>query len=127
MSRRTLLRGWRILVACSSCALPWLRDLVFSNKMLDKVVFAIASMVTIRYLASPILELPMPFILVSNPVSFSFERLWFTAVWKGTSKRLNILVYVFGPIRRLIELFDLEAQRTFELGWKALNGRQRHA
>jgi hypothetical protein len=122
-----LLRGWCILVACSSCALPWLRDLVLSNKMLHEVIFAIACVVTIGYLASPILELSMPFILVSDPVSFSLERLWFAAVWKGTSERLNILVYVLGPIRRLVELLDLETQRTFELGWKALNGRQRDA
>jgi hypothetical protein len=100
---------------------------VLSNKMLNEVVFPVTSVIAIRNLTCPVLQLPVPFVLVPDPVGLAFEGLGLTTVRECASERLYILVDVLCPIRGLVELLDLEAERAFELGGQALDGRKRDA
>jgi hypothetical protein len=77
--------------------------------MLNEIILSKACVVAVTNLARPVFQLTVPLILMPNPIGFSLERLGFSAIREGTSKWLNILVHVFCPIRRLIELFDFEA------------------
>ena len=93
------------------------------NEVLNKVVLAIAYVTTIWLFASPLLQMTMTLVLMSNPVSFSLERLWFRTVGKGAGEGLHIFMHVFRPIRWLSEFLDLETQRTFKLGRQTLHWR----
>jgi hypothetical protein len=69
MGRRVL----RAAIPRPTSTSSWLSDLVLSDKMLNKIVFAIACMIAVRHAASPIFKLSVSFILVSNPIGLSFE------------------------------------------------------
>ena len=112
---------WSILLTSSPCAWPWLCNLVLSNKMLHKVILAIASMITVRNLAGPILKLSMALILVSDPVSLSFEGLWLATIWKSACERLDIFVDMLSPVRWLVELLHFETKRALEFCWQTFD------
>lgn len=76
--------------------------------------------------AGPILQLPMTFVLVSDPISFALEGFRFSAVGKGACEGLNIFMHVLGPVGGLLELFHFEAERAFEFGWQPLDRRKRN-
>ena len=80
-------------------------------------------MIAVRDLTSPVFQLPMPFVLVSDPIGLALKRLGFTAIGKGASERLYILVHVFGPVGWFIEFLDLKAQWALKLCGETLNGR----
>jgi len=106
----------RVFVSGSG-TLPWLSYLVLTNEMLHEVVLAIAGMVAVCNLTCPVLQLTVSLVLMSNPVRLALERFRFPAIGKGARERLYVFMHMFGPIGRLVELFDLETQRAFELGW----------
>lgn len=103
-----------------------LGNFVLPNKMLNEIVPPIASVGAFPNVAGPGLQLSMPLILMPDPIGLALERLGIVAVRKRTSKRLNIFVYVFGPVRRFLELLHLETIRAFKLGGKELDWRIRH-
>lgn len=98
---------------------------MFADEVLNEVVLAIAGMCAIRDVAGPPLEVSMALVLVADPVGFAFEGFGFSAVEKGTCERVDIFMDVFGPIRGLCKLFDLEADGTFEFRRQSGNGRLR--
>jgi hypothetical protein len=100
---------------------------VLTDKVLHKIVFAIASMVAISNLTRPVLQLPMPLILVPHPVCLAFERLGLATVRECTGEWLDIFVDVFCPVRWFVELLDLEAKRAFEFRRETLDGREGYA
>ncbi len=51
----------------------------------------------------------MALILVPDPICLSLERLWLFTFIERTREWLKVLVDVFRPIRRLMELLGLEA------------------
>jgi hypothetical protein len=84
--------------------------------MLDKVVFPVAGMAALLDTAYPILELPVPFVLMSHPIGFAFERLGLVTILECACEGLDILMHMLCPVAGFVELLDLEAQWTFELG-----------
>lgn len=71
---------------------------MFSNKMLHKVIFSITRVHTIVNLANPPFQMAVAFIIVSNPVRFTFEAFGFFTFLVGACKGLKVLVNMFDPI-----------------------------
>lgn len=103
----------------------WLRHFVFADEMLNEVILAETSVRTIGEIAGPPFEMSVSFVLVSNPVRFSFEGLRFGAFGEGASEGMNVFVDVFSPIGGLGKLFDLEANGAFKFCWKSGDRRLR--
>lgn len=93
--------------------------------MLNEVILTVASVRTIREIAGPPFEMSMPFVLVSDPVSFSLEGLGFCAFGEGACERMDVLVDVFSPVRRLRKLLNLEADGAFKFCRKSGDRRLR--
>lgn len=93
--------------------------------MLDEIVLAVACVQAIRKIARPPFEVPMPFVLVSDPVCFSLERFRFGAFGEGACEWVDVFVDVFGPVGGLSKLFDLEADGAFKFCWKSGHWRLR--
>lgn len=89
-------------------------ELVLTDKMLQKVVASVARMFAFLDIARPPLEMAMAFILMSDPISFPLEHFRVAAVVPGTSKRLNILMYMLRPVRRFDKLAEGETNPAFE-------------
>ena len=94
--------------------------------MLHKIVLAKTRMIAIGDVASPILQLSVALILMTDPISLALERLRFLTVREGTGERLDIFVHMFGPVRRFVEFLHLETQGTFELCWQTFDGWERN-
>lgn len=94
---------------------------------MNEIVLSIAGVVAIGYLTSPMLQLSMTFVLVSDPVCFAFEGFGLPAIKKGTCEGLHVFMDVFRPIRWFEKLFDFETQRAFKLGGETFDRRERDA
>ena len=119
----------RDLRLARSCSLPLshrldlrLRHLMFPYQMLHKVVLPIARVRTIRLIASPPLQMPMPLILMPHPVGFAFEAFGLGALGEGAGERLHVFVHVFRPVGGFGEFFGFEADRAFEGGGEVGGG-----
>lgn len=87
---------------------------MLTDKVLQEVVAPVACMLAFIDITGPPFEMAMTFVLVSNPVSLSLEHLWLATVIPGASKRLDILVDMLGPIRRLDKLAGTVTDPTFK-------------
>ena len=76
----------------------WFGKLMLPHEMLDKIILPVAPMGAFGHIALPPLKLPMSFILMSDPVGFTLERLRLGALEEGACEGLNILMYVLGPV-----------------------------
>lgn len=116
-----IVAGGRLFVGGSTSPWLWLSNLVFSNEVLHEIVFTVASVVAIGDVACPVLQLSVAFVFVSNPIGLTLERLGLLTIGKGAGKGLNIFVYMLGPVRRLVKLLYLKAQRAFKLSWETFD------
>lgn len=91
-----------------------LRKLVLADEMLQEVVTSVTDVSTFFNIARPPFEMTMTFVLVPNPIGFSLEHLGVPAPVPCTGERLNILMDVLSPVRRLDELPGGKAQLAFE-------------
>jgi hypothetical protein len=82
--------------------------------MLKEVVPTVADVTTVLDITIPPLEVAVAFILVADPVCLSLKDLWISATVPGARERLNIFMYMLGPVRRFLEPLCLKAQLAFE-------------
>jgi hypothetical protein len=88
---------------------------VLADKVLNEVILAVADVRAIRHVALPPFELSMSLALVPHPVCFPLEGLGLIALRESTCERLQVLVDVLCPVRRLLELLHLKTEGTFKL------------
>jgi hypothetical protein len=74
---------------------------VLADEMLDKVVVAVTRVITLGFTANPPLQLAMSLALMAKPVSLAFESSRSKTILPSTSKRLNMLIDMSSPVRRL--------------------------
>ena len=85
-------------------------------EVLREVITPVAHVLTFRKAAAPLIKMPVAFIFMSDPVGLPFETLLLSSTRaERARKRLQVFVYMFGPVRRLAHLPSfLIAERAFE-------------
>lgn len=94
---------------------------------MDEEILPIASMITVGNLTDPVLQLPMLFVLMPNPINLAHEGPGLVTDWEGASERPYVFVDMLRPVRLLVELLDLIAQWTLELRRESLDWREQNS
>lgn len=100
-----------------------LQVLVFAHQMLQKIVPSVARVSTIVHITRPPFQMPVTFVFVTDPVSFTLEYFWISALVPCTGERLHVLMYMLCPVGRLLELLLFIAELTLKLCRQVLSWR----